>query len=144
MKIFNKLTIQSSISHLSLTFLSLILVMITSNAQAANDQLGVKIIVKPNQCIALHQGQKCFVDIDLTWSAELAGDYCLYSSQQAKALQCWNGQSNGSYKNEVVSSKDITFTIRLRGLDNMLASEVLKMAWVYQKNSQAKSAWRLF
>jgi hypothetical protein len=120
------------------------LLIATANAQVTNDQLGVKIIVKPNQCIALHQGQKCYVDIVLTWSAKHVGSYCLYSSQQVKALQCWNAKLKGSYKKEVVSSEDITFTIRSGGLDNILSREVLKMAWVYQKNSQAKSAWRLF
>jgi hypothetical protein len=141
MKILKNTTLTSGLSHLSLSFLMLV---ISSNIQASNDEQGVKIIVKPNQCIALHQGQKCYVDIDLTWNANLSGDYCLYSSQQVKALQCWSGQSNGSYKKEIESSEDITFTIQLTGLDNILASEVLKMAWVYQKSSQAKSAWRLF
>jgi hypothetical protein len=144
MKILNKIIIKTRLSHFALTFITLLLAMTTFNIRAANDELGVNIIVKPNQCIALYQGQQCYVDIDLTWSAEQAGDYCLYSSQQVKALQCWNENSNGSYKKEVVSSEDITFTIRLKGLDNILSSEVLKMAWVYRKDSQAKSAWRLF
>jgi hypothetical protein len=144
MKILNIVIIKTALIHLSLTFISLMLVMTTINLQAENDEFGVKIIVKPNQCIALYQGQECYVDIDLAWSAGQIGDYCLYSSQQVKALQCWNNKSNGSYKKEVVSSEDITFTIKLRGLDNTLASAVLKMAWVYRKNSQAKSAWRLF
>ena len=48
------------------------------------------LIIEPEQCVAMRQGQLCYLDVKMSWRAEQVGDYCLFSSLQPKALRCWS------------------------------------------------------
>lgn len=107
-----------------------------------------KLTIKPNQCVSLHQGQKCSVSVDISWQVNKAGDYCLYSSVQGKKLNCWFMKKSGNFKQALVIDKDVTFT--LNSMDNnaengeVIASAVLELAWVHKKSRLSHSAWRVF
>jgi len=100
--------------------------------------------LKPNQCVALHQGKDCYIDLELTWSAEQQGNYCLFVSKRLEALQCWRNSRAGKFKKEFVFNENVFFTLKEIGKDSLLASAELEMAWVYKKNSKPQSSWRMF
>lgn len=102
------------------------------------------IKLKPKQCVAVHQGQICYVDIELDWQIEKAGEYCLFSSQQTQALKCWANASHGRFEKEIESKENVTFTIKNMTSEKALLTTELKMAWVYKKNSRAHLSWRMF
>ena len=100
--------------------------------------------LSPTLCIAIHQGQQCYVDIKINWKSTQHGQYCLFSSQQAKALKCWQKVTKGIYAQEIVAKNNVMFMLRHTGSDVVLNSKVLEVAWVYKKNTRARSSWRMF
>lgn len=119
-------------------------ILLAFGLQAAADVSGVTLVLKPPQCVALHQGQECFVNIELTWNAEKQGDYCLFSSLQNQALQCWQNKQQSVFEREMLATENIVFSIRAKGESVILASTALEMVWVYKKSSRSHLAWRLF
>jgi len=104
----------------------------------------VTLQLKPAQCVAIHQGKTCYVDIELHWQATSVGEYCLYSSQQAEPLKCWKMASNGQFEREIVANKNVLFRLREIKSGGVTISKELEMAWVYKRSSKARSSWRMF
>jgi hypothetical protein len=124
--------------------LAVLLVACASAASAAEPPITAKLVLSPKQCIALHQGQRCYVDIEISWVAQRQADYCLFSSQQQDALMCWSDQATGSFKREIVAIDNVGFRLKQSGREEILSTGELEMAWVYKKNSRARSSWRMF
>ena len=104
----------------------------------------VRLILRPDQCVALHQGQDCYVNIKLNWTASSQDKYCLFSSQQSQAIQCWGMNVSGQYRAEIIASRNVSFTLRKADSKKVLASTELEMAWVYKKGKRQHSSWRVF
>lgn len=104
------------------------------------------LTLSPNQCVALTQGQTCYVDVTLTWSSPKVGNYCLYSSQQDRPLSCWQQQNQGRLKQEFADQKNITFSLKLEHdtLSEEKVNQQLKITWVHQKRGQPRMWWRIF
>lgn len=102
------------------------------------------LTLSPNQCVAVNQGSKCFVDVQITWKTVIVNDYCLFSSQQDKPLYCWRNTNQGKFEQEFVSDKNIIFYLKQKVVDTPLLTSELKIAWVYKKNSRSPSSWRMF
>jgi len=100
--------------------------------------------LKPAQCIAIHQGKMCYVDIELQWQAQDKGEYCLYSSQQTEPLKCWRQTNHGQFEREIVTRHNVIFQLRQEKPASVLISKELEMAWVYKRNAKARSSWRMF
>ncbi|MFT4807685.1 MAG: hypothetical protein ACI9LX_001006 [Paraglaciecola sp.] len=112
------------------------------NSAASAPKIGVTL--SPDQCVAVNQGSKCFVDVEITWHMPKPGDYCLFSSQQDSPLQCWPDSEQGKFKQEFVSDKNIIFYLKQKSVDTPLLTSELKIVWVYKKNSRSPSSWRMF
>ncbi|MCJ8271977.1 MAG: DUF3019 domain-containing protein [Psychrosphaera sp.] len=104
----------------------------------------VELTLKPYQCVALHQGQKCYVNVELSWRAIQTSHYCLYSSQQDKPLQCWQTSVSGLFTREIVANQNILFAIKQKDSAVVLATRELEMAWVYKKTNRSNISWRMF
>lgn len=108
---------------------------------AAQQQQTVNLTLSPEKCVALRQGQTCYVDIVLNWSASAADDYCLYAEKQEKPLRCWDNATKGKFETEFSSNENSHFYLRKANIT--LAQVELKMAWVY-KSKRSSVTWRVF
>ncbi|NQY89606.1 MAG: DUF3019 domain-containing protein [Colwellia sp.] len=141
--------IPNSIKHLLVV---VILLLLNMKVYANEASSLAKLTLTPNQCISLHQGQQCFVTVDISWQVAHAGKYCLFSSLQKNKLTCWLMTKSASFKQELVIEKDVTFTLKLMGdgignnieNDEVVVSAVLELAWVHKKSKRSHSAWRVF
>lgn len=124
--------------------IKLLAIFLLFNTQVANSKDKIELKLDPKQCVSLREGQECFATAELSWHAINAGEYCLYSSLQEQALQCWQSELSGYYKSKVVLTKDLIFTIRNRIDSTIEASVGMELAWVYKKNSRSKTSWRMF
>ncbi|MFS1525904.1 DUF3019 domain-containing protein [Microbulbifer sp. 2304DJ12-6] len=118
-----------------------------SFAQVVNDaKPSATLKLSPKQCIALHHGQTCYVDIDVQWSAGKKGTYCLFSNQQDSHLACWSEARQGHYAKEIASNTNVTFYLTEKdGKQQVrLVAAELEMAWVYKKNVRSRLSWRMF
>jgi len=104
--------IPNSIKHVFVIFILFLLsIKVYSNEISSLP----KLTLSPNQCISLHQGQQCFVTVDIRWQVSQAGKYCLYSSLQKNKLTCWLLTKSARFKQELVINKDVTFTLKSMG-----------------------------
>lgn len=127
-------------SNLIWSVFSLLFWLLTAPAQAQQTEQ-YSLQLSPEKCVALRQGQTCYVDIVLTWSAPEKNTYCLYAGQQEKPLQCWDNATKGKFETEFSSSENSWFY--LKRADKTLAKVELKMAWVY-KSKRSSVTWRVF
>ena len=114
--------------------------------QVTADALDIepKLTIVPEQCVALLQGQACYVTIELNWQAPVRGDYCLYSSLSARPIQCWQAKKVGELKQEFVSKNNIKFFLRPKNSTENIANIEIKMAWVNKKKGKPRTSWRMF
>ncbi|MFT5277102.1 MAG: hypothetical protein ACI97K_001240 [Glaciecola sp.] len=136
MKIHSKATKSLNI------FIAFVISILSINASASETE-GV-ISISPKQCIALNQGNLCYLDIEITWSLQEQGNYCLFSSQQESSLQCWQGKRVGDFAREIVAKENVVFSLKPQNSKIILGSAKLEMAWVYKKNNRSHSTWRMF
>ncbi|NMP31175.1 DUF3019 domain-containing protein [Thalassotalea sp. M1531] len=108
------------------------------------EQYTATLEVAPTQCVAVRQGQACYADVKIHWQLNLAGEYCLYSSQQNVPLECWKNQRSGRWANEIKAFEDVKFYLSLKQSQQKLATGKLEVAWVYKKNIRKNAIWRMF
>jgi hypothetical protein len=103
-----------------------------------------KLTIVPEQCVALIQGQACYVTVELNWRTPVAGDYCLYSSLNTDPIKCWLDKEIGRLKQEFVSKNNIEFFIIKLSTKENIANVEIKMAWVHKKKGRPRTSWRMF
>ena len=100
--------------------------------------------LKPNRCVALHQGQVCYQTIQLLWSAPQAGHYCLHQENVAQPLHCWQSVNAGEYSYEFASDASVQLQLVDAQTKTVVAQAGLEVAWVYKANTRRQTHWRLF
>ena len=123
----------------------------SNSEQSINEQGNahlVELTASPKQCIAMQQGQSCYLQVNLVLQANSIGDYCLYLTSEQSALQCWQKIKQAKYNAAFESKADLVFVIRdqsaTSNLNKPLAQAKVKMAWVHKKKGKPRMSWRLF
>jgi len=106
--------------------------------------LAPSLEVTPPRCVALHQGQICYQSAQLAWQAPQAGRYCLFISNDAQALKCWEHKNIGNFTFDFQSPHSLTFRLRNMHTHQDLVQTQLSVAWVYGKEKRRRTSWRLF
>ncbi|NCP63741.1 MAG: DUF3019 domain-containing protein [Paraglaciecola sp.] len=99
--------------------------------------------IKPQTCVSVHQGQMCYVQLIIHWQAGQSGEYCLFSSNQVTALQCWQSASQGNFVQDIATAESLQFSLK-KGQAMTIAEAELKVSWVYTKKQKSSLSWRLF
>ncbi len=139
-KIKNRL--QRLLLQIKTSCLLMLLLVISSVANATDIQASMK--VSPEQCVAMRQGQACYVSVELSWQVDTPGNYCLYTAGESKALNCWINSSVGEMKKSFDSKVNLEFSLRRQNESLSVATAVVKMAWVHKKKGQPRKSWRIF
>ncbi len=136
-KQLNRLLIQIKTS-------GLLLLLLAMNSVANATEIQASMNVSPEQCVAMRQGQSCYVSVQLSWQVDTPGNYCLYTEGESRALNCWENTAKGEIKKSFDSKVNLEFSLRRQNESSSLASAVVKMAWVHKKKGQARKSWRIF
>ena len=112
--------------------------------QTLASQPKVSLTVSPEQCVAMQQGQNCYVAVELFWQAQVEGNYCLYSSATKQPLQCWHNSIDGRLKKEFTTKTNLLFFLKKQNETHSIATVKVKMAWVHKKKGKPRMSWRLF
>jgi len=124
-------------------WLALILSLGISDIEAQD----INFQVEPGRCISLHRGQLCYQRLNMTWNTVPGLEYCLGELQSAAtfdSLVCWTGNELLMQEVEFQSNSDVTYQIRLRDEQTVLAELLVEVAWVYKTGRTTFSRWRLF
>ncbi len=140
--------IKQKVTPNSMAYLSLLVIIYSlafSNQVVAKDNsTAYSLSIEPQQCVAMRQGQLCYVDVKIAWRAGQTGSYCLFSSLHQEALQCWSNAVIGTFQQEMSAQENIVFSVKRQGSSISLISKELKMAWVYDKSTRKNISWRMF
>jgi len=101
-----------------------------------------KLTIKPNKCVALRKGEKCYQSVVLNYSAARKSDVCLIRDDEVNPLICWKNTASAKYRYRIAASKSFWFRI-VDSDQSDLASVQFNVAWVY-KQSRKRNRWRLF
>ncbi|ALO36568.1 hypothetical protein CMT41_05400 [Colwellia sp. MT41] len=134
--------LQRLLLPLKTSCLLLLLLVINSVANATDIQASMQ--VSPEQCVAMRQGQACYVSVQLSWQVTSPGNYCVYLSAATKALNCWENTTEGEFKKSFDSNINLEFSLRRQNDSLSVATAVVKMAWVHKKKGQPRKSWRIF
>lgn len=103
-----------------------------------------QLTVTPKPCVALRQGQKCYLEVTFNWLHPQASDYCLVNITTNKVIRCWQQQAKGEISLDFQSKLSNEFALRRIKSTIDLARTKIPVAWVYKSSKRAKSTWRLF
>lgn len=124
--------------------MSLFMSLLASLPIQAEDTQPVVLKAAPMQCVAMTQGQMCYLDVEISWHSQQVDDYCLYTSLQSKPIKCWTAQAKGIFKREFASKNNIQFHLRRQNQELNLSSVEVEIAWVHKKRGQPQNWWRIF
>lgn len=123
---------------------------ITATAIKTNMETpSVKLTVSPKQCVAMQQGQRCYLQVNVDFQANVVDDYCLYLSTEQVALQCWEKAKQGQLSYAFDSKVDLEFRVKVLSTaqsanEKSLATAKVNVAWVHEKKGKPRMSWRLF
>ncbi|WP_252734066.1 DUF3019 domain-containing protein [Pseudoalteromonas sp. C2R02] len=122
-----------------LSAITCLLMSFTSSASESNASL----VVTPKNCVALHKGQKCYLEVTFDWQAKL-NNYCLVNNTRSQIMKCWSDKSSGQYSFDFQSTQSNDFSLQLQDSNTDVAHAQIVVAWVYKSKKRSKSSWRLF
>ncbi|NTS76076.1 DUF3019 domain-containing protein [Catenovulum sp. SM1970] len=128
-----KLTIQTKL------LLTVMLYFLTSSVFAASDRSLLKI--KPQKCIALHQGQTCYQTLSIEALVPSNEEYCIFQNNQE--ISCWHARQH-QFEFEFEATQSQMFELRHKVSGQTLAESKVTVAWVYKSKRKSASGWRLF
>jgi hypothetical protein len=120
--------------------ISLCVCLLSLIAHADSDQL----MIKPNRCIALHEGQVCYQTLKFEWKTQVADTYCLYQQDNKAPLLCWDMHQQARGTLEFESAKTQVFSLQRKRDAKVMAEFTVEVAWVYDASSHRESHWRIF
>jgi len=123
---------------------TLLLLLLAINTVANATEIQASMNVSPEQCVAMRQGQACYVSVQLSWQVDAPGNYCIYTSGESTAINCWENTTSGELKKSFDSKVNLVFSLRRQNDSSSVASAVVKMAWVHKKKGQPRKSWRIF
>jgi len=117
---------------------------IQSNTTPSNSRQFTQLKVTPKPCVALHKGQKCYLEVTFSWQHPQVSNYCLVNTTIHKTIKCWRQQTKGEFSFDFQSKLNNNFALREQESTTDLALATIPVAWVYKSSKRAKSTWRLF
>lgn len=103
----------------------------------------VSFTAKPANCVALHQGRKCYASVSLQWQAIQQGNFCIYQKDNNKEIQCWKNSKGNQIQFEFESSVKLEYQLIAIEKNRVIAETAIDVSWVH-KATPRKRRWRLF
>ncbi len=103
---------------------------LASGSAAAASNAGDKDIhleLSPRICTLGAHDKQCQTEVHAQWSAPREESLCLVILDRPEVKRCWEHFSAGTYSIELTFVDDLTFQLRDPALQNVLASEVLRV-----------------
>lgn len=96
-----------------------------ATTNAAVDAIHLEL--SPRICTLATHDKQCQTKVHAQWSAPREESLCLVIVDRPDIKRCWEHYSQGMYSIDLTFVDDLTFQLRDPGLQNVLASEVLRV-----------------
>ena len=87
----------------------------------------IHLELSPRICTLASHDKQCQTEVHAQWSAPHQESLCLVILDRPEIKHCWEHYAQGTYSIELTFVDDLTFQLRDPGLQNVLASEVLRV-----------------
>jgi Protein of unknown function (DUF3019) len=126
--------------------ITLFLFCIFKNSFAESEILknAVVLSIKPKECVVLKQGDKCYAKVKIDWQLDSPGSFCLVRTPGDIQLQCWKGEREGSFSENLVMNESVDYYLVDADTSAILVKKSLTLSWVYEKSTRSEHTWRLF
>jgi DUF3019 family protein len=117
----------------------------SGNAATARGVSGIELELSPRVCSLAARDEHCDTVVRAKWSAPHEESLCLVIADRPDVKQCWDHYEAGTYTVELVFAHDLTFELRDPALQQVLASEVLRVireALLYRH--KRRQPWNIF
>ena len=94
-------------------------------APAADETIHLEL--SPRICTLASHDKQCQTEVHAQWSAPHEESLCLVIVDRPDVKRCWEHYAQGTYSIDLTFVDDLTFQLRDPGLQNILASEVLRV-----------------
>jgi hypothetical protein len=113
---------------LASVLLSLGLLSATHTSAASGDERDdIQLELSPRICTLTTNNTQCDTLVRATWRAPSDESLCLVIVGRPEVKRCWEKYSEGNYSIELVFSTDLVFQLKDLDLNQVLASEVLRV-----------------
>jgi hypothetical protein len=124
---------------LSLGLLSL------SRAASSDERDDIRLELSPRICTLTMKDTQCDTIVHATWRSPRDESLCLVIIGRPDVKRCWEKYSNGSYSIELVFSTDLVFQLKDLDLQQVLASEVLRVIReAIRYRHKRRDPWNIF
>ncbi|GAC20773.1 DUF3019 domain-containing protein [Paraglaciecola arctica] len=130
-----------------LCYFSLLLVVFTwatYSRSAEFNQNSNELLVTPERCVALRQGQTCYQEVVFSWRQSQKGNYCLINLLTKHILKCWQNTEQGTFNLDFQSTQSTDFVLRAEKQEIDLSKTQITVSWVFKSSKRPKSSWKLF
>lgn len=104
----------------------------------------ITLSLKPKECVVFKEGDKCYANVKIRWSANESAALCLFRNPDEVKLHCWSNASEGQFSEDLVMEEPIDYYLAYTGDSEILIKQTLTLSWVYKKSSRPEQNWRLF
>ncbi|HEY0341086.1 MAG TPA: DUF3019 domain-containing protein [Steroidobacteraceae bacterium] len=87
----------------------------------------IHLELSPRICTLANRDKQCQTEVHAQWSAPREESLCLVIVDRPDVKHCWEHYSQGTYSIDLTFVDDLTFQLRDPGLQNVLATEVLRV-----------------
>jgi len=118
-------------------------VVLSAAPEQQAEQRSVQLVAQPARCVALREGQLCYLNLVISWKSSDDSDYCLYEEGVDHPLRCWTGSNKGAHHIDFESNHSVVYRLRDEVNIEKTFETVVTVSWVYASNTR-KTNWRLF
>jgi hypothetical protein len=98
-----------------------------ARATTDTDRGDIQLELSPRICTLALNASQCNTRVRATWRATHEQSLCLVILDRSDVKQCWEKYTEGTYSIELVFTSDLVFQLKDPGLQQVLASEVLRV-----------------
>jgi len=112
---------------------------------SATGSSGIQLELSPRVCSLSAHDEQCDTVVRARWSAPREESLCLVIEDRPEVKRCWEHYAAGTYTVELMFAHDLTFELRDPALQQILASEVLRVireAILYRH--KRRQPWNIF
>jgi hypothetical protein len=105
----------------------------------------IQFSIKPRLCVLNAGEEVCRDELEVKWLSAQARSLCLYQSDKAEPLRCWQNATNGEYQFELTASVSTDFQLRELDSDTTLSDQRFQVVYNEKKYRKARrNPWSFF
>jgi len=116
-----------------------------TRAASGDERDGIRLELSPRICTLAINDTQCDTVVHATWRAPSNESLCLVIVGRPEVKRCWEKYSEGTYSIELIFSTDLVFQLKDLDLQQVLASEVLRVIReAIRYRHKRREPWNIF